>query len=299
MPEAIALLNPAARRSKPLRLLEQQLATYAKTCDLIHCASSTDLECRARTAAQQNIKTIIAIGGDGTIHHVANGILHAENSTSALGVIASGSANDYWATLMTYAGTNSGGELLVDVGEIHYAGLQRYFVNVLGIGFSAETAAAAQHYKKWPSRLRYLLGVFEALRSHWSLTKTHFQLDGGNAREANVLLLSIAKGRREGSFTLAPDARLDDGRFQIVLAHDLRRRDICRYLPGVSFGKLPKGDARIRFESAHRVTLQPASPLRYHLDGELFGESRFESNCKVEIRVHPKRLRVRFLQARS
>lgn len=299
MTSSIALLNPSARGGKSLRLVDTALAALGPNCQIIHCQSPEQTESQAFAAAQQNVAVIIAVGGDGTIHHAANGLLRAVNSASALAILPSGTANDYWATLKSYATKAKSGELLVDVGEIRHGDFQRCFVNALGIGFTAETAAAAKHFQQWSPRMRYLLGIAESLRSRWSLTTTQVQLDELTPRAANLLLLSIAKGRREGSFTLSPRAQLDDGQFHIVTALDLRRRDVCRYLPGVCIGKLPTTDPRIRFETARRIILKPKSPLRFHLDGELFDESLFEPDCNVEILVRPKRLRIVFPQAFS
>lgn len=295
MPRTIALLNPAARCGKATRLIEQKLATLPNSCELIRCQSAEQIEAQAHNAAQQNIETIIAIGGDGTIHYTANGILRAENTTSALAVIPAGTANDYWATLRDYADKINSGDFRVDIGCVRQGSFERYFVNALGIGFSAETAAAARHFKKWPPRMRYVLGVIEAARKNWSLTDISLRFDHQAPRSENLFLLSVAKGRREGSFTLAPQAKLDDGQLHILTATNLLRRDVFRYLPGVCLGSLPKSDSRIRYSTATRVILKTQSPLRFHLDGELFGESQLKPGPDVEVQVLPKRLRIHFL----
>lgn len=295
MPPSIALLNPAARNGKSARSVDQKLKTLPSGCEILPCNSPEETESAAHSAAQQNIETIIAIGGDGTIHHAANGILRAENTTSALAVIPGGTANDYWATLRYGASQAREREFRVDVGHLRHGDFDRYFVNACGIGFSAETAAAAQNYKKWPPRLRYVLGVLEATRKRWSLHTASLRVDYQTPRTDELFLLSVAKGRREGSFTLAPQAKLDDGRLHLLTAANLLRRDVFRYLPGLCFGKLPKSEPRIQYSTATRVTLKTESPLRFHLDGELFGESLLSAHTDVEITLHPKKLRIRLL----
>jgi diacylglycerol kinase (ATP) len=295
----IALLNPNARCGRAARSIEHHLAKLPNSCEITQCQTPAETEATAHAAALRNAETIIAIGGDGTIHHVANGILSAPQTTSALAIIPSGTANDYWATLQTYTERARSNELLVDVGQLRQGTFQRFFINALGIGFSAETAAAAQNYKKWPPRFRYLLGVFESLRQRWSLTPAELQLDNhinnNTAHEANLLLLSIAKGRREGSFTLAPKAQLDDSQLHILTAKNLRRRDVLRYLPGVCIGKLPTTDPRIEFQTCRQLRLRPQQPLRFHLDGELFGDSYLTPTEDAHVALHPKKLRIKFV----
>jgi diacylglycerol kinase (ATP) len=295
-PETIALFNAKAGGGRAGRNAVRLQSKLPHGCRVIECASREELEAEAFAAAERGAMTIIAIGGDGTIHHAANGVLRATESRSALAVLPSGTANDYWATLRDYATRAGGGETLVDVGEVRQGSFRRYFVNALGIGFSAETAAAAQAYHRWPPRLRYLMGVLTSLRHSWALTPMRIGIDDSEAAEAKLFLLSIAKGRREGSFTLAPTAKLDDALLQVLTARELRRRDALRYLPGVCVGRLPTRDARISYATARRIRLRPTRPLRFHLDGELFGDSLLPPEEETEVALHPKRLRVRFLE---
>lgn len=64
--------------------------------------------------------------------------------------------------------------------------------------------------------------------------------------------------------------------------------------PGRLKGKLPKSDPRIQYNTATRLTLRSNFPLRFHLDGELFGESQLTEKIEVEVKRQPKRLRIRF-----
>jgi diacylglycerol kinase family enzyme len=145
--------------------------------------------------------------------------------------------------------------------------------------------------------MRYVLGVLEETRYKWSLEEVLLKLDHQTPQSKNLFMLSIAKGRREGSFTLAPRAKLDDGLLHITTASDLLRRDVIRYLPGVCFGRLPRSDARIRYLTASRITLKTQSAIRFHLDGELFADGRFTPNQEVEVNVLPQRLKIHFVES--
>jgi len=68
----------------------------------------------------------------------------------------------------------------------------------------------------------------------------------------------------------------------------LRRRDVCRYLPGLMFGKLPQRDPRIQYLIASELHLQSSAPLHLHLDGEIYGEGTLPHGCKVTLTHGPQ-----------
>jgi diacylglycerol kinase (ATP) len=113
----------------------------------------------------------------------------------------------------------------------------------------------------------------------------------GESMTAPTLGLSIALGRREGNFVLAPHALLDDGLFDFLHAGRLRRWELLRFFPRMVTGHLPV-HPQLRYGRCRAVSLTSEAPLTVHLDGELF--------CLPPDRVHgldigilPGALRVR------
>lgn len=101
--------------------------------------------------------------------------------------------------------------------------------------------------------------------------------------DRELLTLSVAIGTCEGSFVLAPEARSDDGQFNLLIATGLRRRDVCCYLPGLMFGKLLAHNPRIRYLLATELELCSSTPLHVHLDGEVYGGGIVPANSQIRI----------------
>ena len=95
-------------------------------------------EVLAKKAAESGFRMVVAAGGDGTVHEVANGILEAHRPEVVFSVVPIGSANDYAFSLENDGAKNPNhNERLVDVGMISDpAGRHRYFVCCLGMGFN-------------------------------------------------------------------------------------------------------------------------------------------------------------------
>jgi diacylglycerol kinase family enzyme len=251
----------------------------------------------ALEAAQTGAAIVVAAGGDGTVHEVANGILRAGRQEVALAVVPVGSANDYAYSLENPAcwseGTSTGpGSRAVDVGWVRCAnGRERYFVNGLGLGFNGAVTQESR-------RIRWLRGVplysWALVRAAWR----RFQAPcmtltvDSQVRQEPTLALTVAIGRREGNFILAPEAKLDDGLFDYLQAGALSRWELVQYIPGMISGRLPKDDPAIWTGLCREVSLSSEASLVVHLDGELLCIPENDVRS-LDVRILPRGLLVR------
>ena len=235
---------------------------------------------------------VVAVGGDGTAHEVAAA---CSGTPRTMAVLPVGSGNDYVKALGV--GTDLGGALrvladgvprLVDTGVVStesQAGVP--FNNGLGIGFDAQVAegvAAA------PRRLGgaggYLWSVGRLLAG-FECKGVSMGLDGGKPLETETILVAVALGTTYGAiFRFAPDARLDDGRFDVVWSTRVSLADVLRLVPRVLRGT-HIGHPRIRSVRAGEVEIELAESLPAHVDGEPLKPAR-----KFEVRILPGNLRV-------
>lgn len=250
----------------------------------------------AAQAASDHVSSLTIVGGDGTLHHALNGYLSVPHTTTKLCIIPGGTANDYAASLNAHAFSTGNRELTVDIGILSYPNFQRFFLNVAGIGLTAHTAISSRPARWLPARLRYTRGLLRTLISGWRYMDTWIEMQDQRIRQQHLLTLSVAIGTREGSFLLAPDARLDDGYFNLLLVSDLKRHDVVRYLPGLLLGKLPQRDPRIQYLVAKGLKLISSSPLNVHLDGEIYGTGTIPADCEVTI-DHARQIEVELLTA--
>lgn len=284
----IVLVNPKAGSGAATRNAPRWKQLLSPNPIIVSGTGPEETEQLAAQAAQQNVPRLVVVGGDGTLHHAINGYLSMPNTTTKLAIIPSGTANDYAASLYQHASTNSSTTFKVDVGMIRHTNFQRYFLNVAGIGLTAHAALSSRPSPWLPARLRYTLGLMRTLTYGWRHTNTTLEIPSQIIDAEKLLTLSVAIGSREGSFPLAPHAQLDDGKFNILLATELRRRDVLRYLPGLMLGKLPQRDQRVQYLVARELNLRSLTPLHLHLDGEIYGAGTLPPGCKVELTQGPQ-----------
>jgi diacylglycerol kinase family enzyme len=221
-------------------------------------------ESLAKEACQQGFDTIIAAGGDGTIHEILNGVVSSQSSKVRMAIMPMGTANDYAYSLAQRPTHRERFTQRVDIGALDCNGQRRYFANVAGIGFPGRVAELARGMKRLPARLRYTLAILRCMGASYRTDPV--RIDAQEPK--SYLMISAAIGLREGSYPLTPHAKLDDGLFDLLLVGALRRRDIVRYFPRMIRGDIPTSDPRITTDRKSKIEIESAARIPLHLDGE-------------------------------
>lgn len=225
----------------------------------------------ARTAIQSGCQTIVAVGGDGTINDVLQGILPVEgvkgDITTTLGLIPMGTANVLARILglPLHAPAHAarilcaGHTRLIDVGQ---AGTRR-FALVAGVGFDgAATRAVNVKLKRRIGELAYVLAALR-LVMHYPRRAIEIVCDGGQAQTFDAYLVLVANGGQYGGgFRLGPSPRLDDGLLDVY---------VCLRRGLLSWSVLRHGIAlaRDRFEGAAGVHHLRVKTIRISADADL------------------------------
>ena len=170
--------------------------------------------------------TIIGLGGDGVVHEIANGIMKLPfEERPAFSVIPMGSGNDYARTLSIRTGVKEAIEDLltaklkrVDVGCCN----GEYFVETLSFGLDAaialDTVERRKHTNKTEAALYFESGIDQLLH-HRDTYHFTMDIDGRAQISGNAIMMAIQIGRTYGGgFIICPDARVDDGIFDICYA---------------------------------------------------------------------------------
>ena len=292
--------NPAAARGHATASFRRIQRLLGAQADFQFSRSPGHAEELARAAALQGYATVVAAGGDGTVHEVANGVLQAGRSDVAFGVIPLGSGNDYAACLQTPTDLRelcqnllTGPSAAVDVGEVSdLSGRQRFFVNTLGLGLSGAVTWESRRIKGLRGLALYGLAAIRAIQRQFHVLETVLTFDDQRS-DLPTLYMSIALGQREGGgFIVAPDAKLDDGLFDYLHAGRLTRLQSLAYLPRLALGKLPDHDPIVRRGQCRKLIVESKSPLIVHVDGEMFAHPSDAVNY-LQIRLLPRRLLIR------
>ncbi len=252
----------------------------------------------AEEAAANSCDLVVAVGGDGTVNEVVNGLMRAGHQYNAttLGVIPVGSGNDFaWHAGVPMDDTIAcqrlfdGQTRLVDVGLIREAdGRERYFDNGCGIGFDGVVSVEAKRLKWLPGFLVYLVAVLKTLIFHHQAPALRIHLDDRELIKP-TMMLTIGNGRRHGgAFFVTPQAELDDGLFEICIAGEFSRPGMVAIIPRFMRGTHVT-HKKIHMDRARQVKVEAPVPQAIHLDGEIFATDARQ----FDITLIPGALRVR------
>lgn len=290
------IYNPAAGRGRAERLLKSLPPARAAGAELRPTAHPGHAAELARRAADDGFAKVVAAGGDGTVHEVANGVLRSERRDTVFGVWPLGSANDFAYTLgmvewwKRHEQNPPTEVLVIDVGRVSAAGRETYFVCNLGVGFNGMVNGEARKTRWLRGLPLYAWAFVKSMAKHFRTPTMTVRFDGSEVT-APMLALSVLNGQREGTFPLRPDASLTDGLLDYMHATRLSRWHLLRYLPAMARGRLPEGHPLVRLGRAARVEVRCEEPLCAHADGE-FVCVPADGVREMAVEVQPARLKV-------
>ena len=290
------IYNPAAGRGRAEKLLAELRASAGTDVELRPSREPGHAVELARAAAGEGFAKVVAAGGDGTVHEVANGVLRSGRRDVVFAVWPIGSANDYAYSLGMSVWWQKRAErpptetLDVDVGRVTAPGRERFMVGNFGVGFNGMVTIEA-HKTRWLAGLPlYGWAFLKAMVKHFATPRMAVRFDDREV-VTPTLALSVLNGQREGNFPLRPAASLTDGLFDYMHATRLTRGHLLRYLPAMVSGRLPENHPLLHLGRARRVAVRSEAPLCVHADGE-FVCVPADDVREVAVEVVPRRLKV-------
>lgn len=296
------IFNPTASRGGAARSREVIERTFREAG--AHCRlECTEYRGHATELAQEALthgwSTVVAVGGDGIVHEVVNGLMHAAEGQPAipLGIIPLGSGNDFIKSLgiPAHEPAEAVRQILaatpraVDVGRVQRhrsaAGPEAiwYFTNGIGIGFDAQVALHASRVRKLRGFAIYAWALLKTLRE-LRAPRIQVIVDGREVADRPLILTTISNGPcHGGTFWLCPGARIDDGQLDILIADARSLPRLLLLLPRVLFGK-HLGQTGVELLRGRRVTVRSAEALPIHADGEIVAE--WTSELEIELDAH-------------
>ncbi len=285
MSRSVTVKNPAAGRGGALNVNIDSDSEY------ITNATGDATEYAYELCRQDPFAHITVCGGDGTVNEVINGIMKAgTGNTTSLSVFPSGTGNDFIKSLKK-------GEFKCDVGKYG----DKYFINVLNIGFDCDVVAEVAKMKKhsWPrGSFAYILGVIKCLFSKYGENLSVLLEDSkGRIEKYSGEYMLFAVGNASyygGGFCVAPVAELNDGLLDVVL---VKKISLLRFAAVINAYKSGKYVDRITkkvkekyadiiyYKQCRRIVVE--NMKRICVDGEI------EECSKTEISVVEKALNVK------
>jgi YegS/Rv2252/BmrU family lipid kinase len=245
----------------------------------------------AAQAADDGASVVVAVGGDGTVNEIVQGL--AGRDGVELAVIPRGTG---WDFVRTYgiprdldgaiAVARNGRARQIDVGRAAYGEGQSYFANIASAGMSGAIAKRANETSKaLGGKVSYAWATLTVF-ARWRNDEVRVSVDG-EQREGRMHDVVVANGRYfGGGMMICPHAEPDDGLFDVLTIGDLTKRDLLLTLPKTYKGRhLPHPKAELL--RGARVEIDAPRPLPVELDGEQPGTT------PVVFEVVPKALRLR------
>lgn len=229
---------------------------------------------------------IVGVGGDGTLNEIVNGI---DLDKNILGIIPCGTGNGFrrscaipgrWQEALR--GLNDWPPRSIDIGRVN----NRYFLNVVGIGFDAATERLASgKYKNLKGYAAYLPAFFEMLAS-MRFFPVSIIYNGIKIDQEETLLVAINNGAYYGgAMCIAPQASVDDGNLNLTLVRKTGPAK-AMVLAARAFLKKSLAGDDVQTEKVSRVIINTAKELPIHIDGEISG------SLPLTVYINPGALRI-------
>ena len=280
MPNKIKLiLNPTANHGRSLQqaadlrsLMTNHNADWAGTEYPGHAAEL------ARQAGEQGYDLVVAVGGDGTVHEVVNGLMQVPpESRPALGIVPLGSGNDFAHILNlpvepgeALLSAVNGQPHSLDVGSVRDENDRlEYFNNTIGMGFDSVVNLYTRRITVIHGFLMYFIALIMTIFRHFDPLDLHVETDQ-ETWDLKSLMLALGNGPREGGgFIITPDAKLDDGLLNYVTIKKISRLMMLRLVPEVMRGTHGRFK-QVRMGTCRRMNVTSQQPLYIHCDGEIY-----------------------------
>jgi YegS/Rv2252/BmrU family lipid kinase len=280
MQEILVILNPAAR-SERAKNTWKKIERFPN-CTLRTTTAPGDALRVAAEAVEEGFTTIVAAGGDGTVNDVVNGIAGKDVS---LGILPVGTMNVFAAELglpsdldEAWAVIRAGRTRKIDLVRAN----ARYFIQLAGVGLDAQVVQETSwNFKKNFGPLSYVISAAQiAARKPPRLV---VEADGVE-REGSFVLLG--NGRYYGGpLAFFKEARIDDGKLDVLIFKNLGYLDIARYLGTILMGKhtdLPD----VEYFQTKKVLVRSEEDVPVEVDGEV------AMQLPVTFRISSRKLRV-------
>lgn len=260
---------------------EKALRAAGHVVRLLPSASPQAMEASIRSAvASGTTDAVVVVGGDGAIHHAVNAIVQ---TGVPLGIVAAGSGNDVARCLglphdapdravATLIEALAGEEPRTRAIDAVRVSTGRWFIGMLSAGFDAAVNERANGMQRLKGTPRYIAAVLLEV-ARLQARRYRVTIDRDTRRMAAVLVTAGNTASIGGGMRLAPDAKVDDGLLDVLVATPLSRVELLRLFPKV-FRGAHVNDDHVSIERGRVVTIDVDDrgpvPMTY-ADGERFG----------------------------
>jgi YegS/Rv2252/BmrU family lipid kinase len=250
--------------------------------------------------AAPDFDVVVALGGDGTVNEVINGLVSAkldDSGSAVLGVLGAGRGNDLADAIEIPDDLDLACDVLlqghsrpIDIGRVIGGEVPdgRYFGNCVGVGFDAIATIEVKKLPRLGGFFSFLIAVLRTIILYNQAPISTVTYDGIKITQSS-LMISIMNGRRlGGGFIMAPDSKPDDGLLDLCIAQQVSRRRVLTLLPHFLRGDQHTQKEIVTGQASSIMITTDAGVLPAQTDGEIISES----GKRLEIELLPQELEV-------
>ncbi|MGA7987329.1 MAG: diacylglycerol kinase family protein [Candidatus Dormiibacterota bacterium] len=297
---AFVVMNPASAGGRTLRRWPATLRALriaGVDFEVHRTTEPGDATQAVRAALASGRRTIVVVGGDGTLNEVINGFFDEAGAPiggdAVLGLMPSGTGGDFRRAVGIPHDPEAAARLIasgsvrhIDAGRIEFEnGLRRFFVNIADCGMGGEVVARVNRSRfkgggMWGSAM-FLEASLSTLLGYVARTAC-IEIDGTRL-ERTVRSVVIANGLYfGGGMRVAPGAVLDDGQFDVVIINETGRTRALTGIPSLYRGRhLDRAEVEVHHARVVRVTCDGA-PMLFDVEGEQVGTTPATLTCLPE-----------------
>ncbi len=211
---------------------------------------------------------VIFVGGDGTIHYVAN-FLKDKEFSQELFAYGAGTGNDFFRNIGIHDGMPKINEHIRNLPKLTHRGGEELFVNGCGLGVDAEVCSRVNNSRN-DSSIAYGINAIISFLTYKPFD-CEMIIDGTKHTFKRVWLTSIMHGKYQGGGMLfAPDAIREDEWLEVMVAYKMSRFQLITLFPSIYKGQHIKHQKRgLAFFKAKKIEIITNRPVKLQMDGEV------------------------------
>lgn len=290
------VINPNSARGdcgRSIPLIHQRLTDAGIDFNLAETNEARQAVELSSQAAREGYDVVVAVGGDGILNEVLNGLMQARAkgfTKTALGMLPVGQGNDFAFGMgipmdltRACAVLAANQRRLIDIGKVTGGDFPQgcWFGNGIGVGFDAMVVFESAKMKRLKGFLSYAVAAFKTIFLYYKAPLVHLEFDGYST-ELKPLMISVMNGKRMGGgFLMAPHASETDGLFDLCIARQISRLKILTTIPLFFSGK----QFRKPFISNGQTKRLTISAIEGSLPVQADGECICTAGQKIEVEM--------------
>ena len=231
----------------------------------------------AKTLDFEGYDGLCAVGGDGTMHEIINGLMNrADGRKIPIGLITGGTGNSFMHDVDCLDPKQAVQRILtdkrrtIDVAKVDASGEIIYAFNIVGWGMPTDINEIAEKLR-WLGGQRYnIASLIEIMRFRQRLATLELE---GNIKEGDFGFVigcnTIHTGR---GMKMAPHAQLNDGLIDVIVAHKSSRLKLLKMFPKVFSGE-HIDDPIVEYHQVKKFSIIPQAQDKLNIDGEIIGST--------------------------